>query len=392
MENIEKVNDRLPVVMVGEKLVDNNGRYIQNLFKIMNISDESDINEVIRVIFSKLGSDENDTIVIEDVLKNAWDMVELQFKINDEKTWYIKFHNRFGRNCVGVAITDDVKNWYSYYCKILKGNVSLDSDVKEKNETTGDIDVSMRLKKYTLGLGTGNVKDFISCEKGHQGVLYWFGSPVSKDGKNDQMIYFKINCPDEMAKKNLDNETYYSPENEKELIDYLSNVSFPVKIDRVYSDILNLCFDGSVPKYPLFDLHVVMSKQQKGEEERIVTDSVILVDGKLKTFGMMHNGSVEGCSMKNVGATVEFIGNHWMNYHAFVLKNGYASLRVQGIDEEDSLIDINLVRDTACKMIEMFPDDASRMLGEKYYSSCIESSLEGDGLSSVVERPKQYKK
>lgn len=393
MEKQDKDKKSLPVITVSEKVSNGSGRYINNLARIMDISNSNDINRVLSVMFSKLGLNERDNVVIEDVLKNAWDMVELQFKINDEKTWYIKFHNRFGRDLLGAAVVDDKKDWYSYYCKILGEKLPSTTGVKEEETSVRDIDILMRLKKYTVGLGTGNMKDFLSCERGHQGVLYCFGSPVSKNGKNAQEIYFKINCPNDMAKQNIDNEGYYAPKNEKALIAYLSNVSYPVKIDKIYQDILNLCFDGDMPEYPLFDLHILMSKQQKGEEERIITDSVILRDGKLKAFGMMHNGSVEGCSVKNVGATVEFIGNGWMNYHVFTPKNGYVTFGTQGIEEEDSLIDPNLVREVADRMIEMFPEQAERMLGEAYYSKCM-SSRENDqvGLFAMGDAPKQFKK
>ena len=75
MEKIEKMLEGFPNVTVLEKISNGNGRYINNLANLMNISNGDDINYVLSILFSKFGFTEKDSIVIDDVLKNAWDMV-----------------------------------------------------------------------------------------------------------------------------------------------------------------------------------------------------------------------------------------------------------------------------------------------------------------------------
>ena len=386
MEKIEKMLEGFPNVTVLEKISNGNGRYINNLANLMNISNGDDINYVLSILFSKFGFTEKDSIVIDDILKNAWDMVELQFKINGEKTWCAKFHNRFGTRLLGMAVTDEQKDYYSYVCKVDERKNSSEPD---EEKCTSEIDVYMVEKGYDAGKG----KKQIICERSVYGVKYTFCSPVSKNGKEAQIISLKIDCPLEVQEQLKRDWEFYIPKNERALIAYLSNCTYPVNIDKIYQDIVSLSFDGDITDYPLFDLHTLMTRQFKGENERIITDSIKLKNGKLESFGMMHKGSSSGCSIKNHGAAVEFIGNGWMNYHVLTPKNGYVRFGTQGVEEEDSLIDPEVVSEVAVKMIELFPEQAERMLGRDYFSKC-QKSHESDQIDmfSMMDSPKQLSK
>lgn len=104
--------------------------------------------------------------------------------------------------------------------------------------------------------------------------------------RDDYELYFSVKEPMCLFLKR-DGEGIYRIKNEKELINYLTSLRFPVEIDLVYKKICEISL-GDIGVYPEFSLKVTKYDMNEGLEE--VTDVIELTDGKLSSFGMTRNG------------------------------------------------------------------------------------------------------
>lgn len=324
--------------------------YKSNLSKMMNIC-SLDTLKVMGNIFLKLGFTSLDEIEIFDVSSNAYDMVRLNFLVNGIE-YKGCFHRRYGKNCLGFSLVDNTKSQYDYMCFI-------------DDENLENIDVM--LKGYTI-FDNGCM---VICKKSYDGIKYVVSSDKTRRGMTKQTVSLDVKCFDVITTLNKNNKSFYSPLNEKSLIAYLCGCSYPIKIDKIYNDLVNMCFNGDVRDYPLFDLEV-MTIRNIGYDNRVITDIVKLKNGELVSFGMMQSGKLKESSLENVGGAVIFNGNGYFDYHLFVPKKGFNSFNYMRLGEIEETIDYNLVKKVGQKLIYMFPEDAERMFGDYLVSEKAE--------------------
>lgn len=366
-----KIKDKLPKVLVDNEVTDES--YIENLAKMMYVSDSEDVNKVLSIIFSKLGLDGEDTVTIENVTHSAYDAVEIDCSVNDGDSFKVLFHRRYGKDYLGLALTDCEKDHYNYCFGISKTN----NDI---------FDVKMFLKGYEIGRGT----DLIICRRGYGGVSYITFSATSPGGKIEQHLSLDIKCSKEEENANKENGEYYVPKNEKALVTYLSNCSYPIKLGKVFQDIRQLSFDGDLSLVPCFNLDVITVRGEKRIDDRLKTDNIELQNGKLIKFGLSHVGNLKDCSVKNCGAAVEFLGSGSMRYSYFVPRKGYESLGVVNIDDNDNRISRGIVSEVVEELLRLFPEDAEKFLGEEITARVEDDTVEQRGL--FVNTPRQFSK
>ena len=219
-----RIKEEGPIVLSGS-FVDKS--YFYHLADMMKISDSKDVNDALRVIFSRLGYTEKDTITIKSVPKNDWDMVRIVFDLNGKSSFDIKFHRRYSNAVLGMSLTDCKGDNYGYQCKVVENN--------------GEFDANLYLKGYHIGKD----KNLIYCERGFDGVRYvFFSADEATQGKLKQQLTLYVECGVADALDNRSNGVYYSPRNERELINYLSNVTYPVDLCDVYSGVCDISFKG----------------------------------------------------------------------------------------------------------------------------------------------------
>lgn len=104
--------------------------------------------------------------------------------------------------------------------------------------------------------------------------------------KDDYELHLSVKEPMYLfLKRNGDG--IYRIKNEKELINYLTSLRFPVEIDSVYKKICEISL-GNISLYPEISLKVTKYDMEEGLED--VTDMIEIVDGKFSSFGMTRNG------------------------------------------------------------------------------------------------------
>lgn len=82
---------------------------------------------------------------------------------------------------------------------------------------------------------------------------------------------------------NLENKGAFKLVNEDKLVEYLSSLVFPIKIDEVYKRICDISL-GDISKYPLLSIEV--TKYNLNVSGSVITDLILLRDGELVRFGM----------------------------------------------------------------------------------------------------------
>lgn len=371
------VNCSLPVVNVAEGV---DLSYRNNLASMMNISNSKDVERVLAIIFSKLGFTEKDKIILSNVSTNCWDMIRADFSINGKHTYKCAFHRRYGLGYLGMSLSDDKNNSYNYKCGTIEKYVS-----KDKNNKS-EFFVSMLLNRYSVNDG----RETIICKRDFDYVKYFFCSPISKSGRMDQQLCLVVECPEELAKLNKENGTYYVPKNEKTLISYFASRPYPIDIEKTFKDIVNLSFDD-LKEFPLFDMSVTTTRHSKKEEESVVTDIIKLRNGKLEAFGALHCCKTNGCNVKNNGAAVVFTGNNKMNYYVLLERKGYLSFKCIDVDTSDEAIDSSVVSEVKVKLIKLFPEYAEGMIrvGSEYLD--VESKYgQLSMFSEIDDSPKKF--
>lgn len=340
-----RIKEEGPVVLSGS-FVDKS--YLYYLADMMKISDSKDVNKVLSEIFLRLGYTDKDTIRFKSVPKDAWDMVRIIFEVNDKENIDVKFHRRYGKDVLGLSLTDSKGDNYGYQCRI--------------SENDDEFCVEMYLKGYHVGKD----KNLVICERGFDGVNYvFFSADGATQGKLKQQLTLNVECSVDEAFENRNNGVYYMPRNEAQLIEYLRNVSYPVDLCSVYNGICDISFDD-VSSLEEFNLNVVTENKRKGFSDREVTDQILLKRGKLHRFGLLHEGEVEDCPMDNRGFSVTFIGNGYIEYKTVAANGGFTSSEVDYIDCGSELISSSCVREVAEKMIDMFPEQCDAMLKGRY--------------------------
>lgn len=362
-------NEVLPKVVVGENVTDKS--YVDYLIKMMNVNDEEEVNRALAVIFAKLGLKEDDVVTISNVSSSAYDAVRAELQINGLDAVKALFHRRYGRDSFGLALTDSKKDHYMYKCNISKNDLD-------------KIDVSMMLKGYDIEQGN----EAVVCRRGFNGVSYSTFSATSPGGRIEQQLTLNVKCNDEDIALNREKGEYFTPKNERTLIAYLRNRSYPIKLDEVFKVVEELSFEGDLSKYPEFELYVVTGRKHSHGEDREKTDIISLHNGKLEKFGLMHPGELHDCSIKNNGAAVEFIGIGSMRYYNLVPRGGINDLGVYDIDTDDSNISADVVCEVGEKLVRLFPDDAEKMFNGKLNRN----NRETDQLSLFDDSVKQKSK
>lgn len=353
-----------PQIIINENITDNN--FILHLAKMMNVNSDDDVIEFLGVLFSKLGFTINDNIVISKVVKNSYDAVRLEFQVNGDSILKTLFHRRYGRNCLGLALTDSNKNHYMYKCDISKSN--------------DGFNIKMLLKGSEIGQG----KDLVICKKDYNNFSYSFFSPISESGFVKQVITLNVLCSDEEKTINKAKKEYLSPKNEKSLIAYLSNCSYPVDLRKIFEDIRALSFDGDLTSIPYFDIRVLTIFKLNHGDERFDTDHILLRNGKLQRISFSHIGQLRDCST-NFGGSVEFVPGglaYWMLY-----PNGrWEMLGFIDNINNDERVSKNLVDESASEIIRLFPNDAERILIGIYDNEILKSSLESGFINRKTKQ------
>ena len=362
-----RIKEEGPVVLSGS-FVDKS--YLYYLADMMKISDSKDVNNALSQIFLRLGYTDKDTIRFKSVPKDAWDMVRIIFEVNGKENIDVKFHRRYGKDVLGLSLTDSKGDNYGYQCRVSENDGEFSADV------------------YLKGYHVGKDKNLVICERGFDGVNYvFFSADDVTQGKLKQQLTLNVECSVEEAFENRDNGVYYSPRNEAQLIEYLRNISYPVDLCSVYNGICDISFDD-VSSLVEFNLNVVTENKTKGFNDREVTDQILFKRGKLERFGLLHEGKVGDCIMDNRGFSVIFIGNGYIEYKTVAANGGFTSSEVDYVDCERSAISTSCVRKVAEKLIDMFPERCDKMFKGRYQRD--------DDLSceqiSMFDQEKVYKK
>lgn len=344
------IDEEFPKVVVGENVTDNS--YVSHLAKMMNVNDEADVNRVLSVIFSKLGLKKDDVVTISNITHSAYDAVRAELQVNGQDAFKAIFHRRYGKDCLGLALTDSKKGHYMYRCDVSKA----ESD---------ELDVLMMLKGYDVG----EDKDLVVCRRGYDGVSYSTFSATSPGGRIEQLLSLDVKCSDEDIALNREKGIYFTPKNERLLITYLKCCSYPIKLDKVFSDVKELGFDGDLSKYSTFDLYVVTGRKHSHGEDRVKTDVISLKNGELDKFGLLHAGELLDCDTKNSGAAVQFIGKGSMRYYSVVPRKGFNDLGVIDINTNDSNISTTAVGEVGERLVRLFPEAAEKMFDGRLTSS-----------------------
>lgn len=340
-----RIKEEGPVVL-NSSFVDKS--YLYFLADMMNISDSNDVLEVLKRMFLEFGYTDSDIITVRGVPKSAWDMVRVVFGVNGKNNFDIKFHRRYGRDVLGVSLTDSKGDNYSYQCRVSENN--------------GEFDTDLYLKGYHIGKD----KNLIICERGYDGVRYsFFSCDDATQGNFKQQLTLNVDCSVEESRDNRTNGVYYTPKNESTLVNYLSNISYPVDLCSVYNGVCDIAFED-VSSLENFELNVVTENKTKDFHEREVTDVIHLQRGELKRFGLLHADKVLDCSLDNKGYSVTFLGNGYMEYRGLIPKGGFSSRCVEYIDVGTDDVSYSCVSEVADKMIGMFPVDSEKILKGKY--------------------------
>lgn len=337
------------VIGKGRPIIILNDDCTENLSKIMSVNSNEEVDKILSIIFSKLGFKDKDKIDVSKIMRNAYDLVELEFQVNHTNAFKVIFHRRYGRDCLGLMLTDTNKNHYAYKCNIFK-------------KDDENFDVKMMLKGFENNL--------ITCKKNYDNLSYSFFQPTSKSGKIRQIINFEILCSDE--KKNASRE-YLNIKNEKSLVSYLSNCKYPLNLSKVYEDIKELCFEGDVSHLLIFNLNVITILNQKNSSKRFFSDGIVLKCGQLDKFWFSHIGRL-GDSSKNYGGVVEFVPAGLI-YSVLHTNGRLESLGFIDDIESDVRVSRSLVDTSALELIRLFPKDAERLLPKVYGESELKNIL-----------------
>ena len=363
----DRIKKNLPKVMVNDDIT--NESYVQDLARMMKVGNGEEVNDVLRVMFSKIGYTENDTITISKVVKSAFDSVRLEFEVNGEYAFKTVFHRRYGKDCVGLSLTDKNKDHYMYKC-----DISRDED--------DAFDVKMNLKGSEVGQG----RNLVISKKNSGSFKYSFFSPAMESGFIEQVIGLEVYCTDEEKKRNISNGEYASPKNEKALIAYLSNCTFPVNIGELFEVVKELSFDGDLTNLPSFCLDVLTVINLSSYEERAFTDLIYTKNGELKRIGFSHIGEFEDCG-RNCGGAVEFISGGGRAYSVLNLPGRWE--RLGCLYEADDRASKGFVDNCVKEIVRLFPTQAEKFLGSYYIK---EEKDNPNQLSFFDGKPKQFSK
>lgn len=316
--------------------------YKDTLVSLFNLENREDVNKVLSGIFSSFDSSINTAKVVA-VTNYEWDKVDLTFLIDDWKYYILTFHRRFGRNNPGVVIADQLKNSFSYMCKVNNNGADLSVDLCEKS-------YKLINGKYPLS---------IHCTRSSDGVRYSFYDKKSVGKNGSQTLSIDINAPVEEAKANEKYATLYVPENEKSLLAYLANMSTPFKADEIFRGVSTLLGDDN-EKYPLLSLKVYTDINRKyNGSKRTLTDIVELRDGELRQFGLLTKDYDERVS-------VVFTGEGYMDYRVIYPEDVAVSHEFILFNCDSKDISRDIVNRVALKLVELFPDQSDKFFGEDF--------------------------
>lgn len=360
--------DDKPQIFINDNI--DNKRYMQDLAKMMKVDNALDVNETLSVLFSKIGYSCNDKIYLSNVIRSAYDEVRLEFKVNDKETFKTTFHKRYGRHCLGLALTKDNKDHFKYRCDISRN-------------ASGEIDATVMLN----GAEIGQERDLVKFDKDFGSYKYSFFSPASDTGFIEQVIGLTVCCSEQEKKFNRINKKYLSPKNEKALIAYLSNCTYPVDIGKIFEDVKELVFDGDVSQVPFLNLDVLTCINHSSGEERCFTDKIQIKNGKPECIGFSHIGGFGDCE-RNFGGAVNFTSSSGMTYFVLHLPGRWEDLGYID-DQNDSRVSQRFVNESARKVAKLFPIEAKEFLGERYVEDQLGTSEQMNFLDNVA---KQYVK
>ena len=183
--------------------------------------------------------------------------------------------------------------------------------------------------------------------------------------KDDYELYLSVEKNDNLFIKQ-GSDGVYRIKNEKELISYLTSLTFPVEIDLVYKKICEISL-GDINIYPEFCLKVTKYDTLKNLEE--VTDIIELEDGNLISFGMSKDGKNvvlygdgSWCyekKLSDITAVIQYEDDEYM----------YGSITDGGFGNEVKQINKKEIKNIAIKDIEETKGLVRRLLnrGDRKY-------------------------
>lgn len=213
-------------------------------------------------------------IILKQIGIDSNEICHLNTLNKDKYSFNCHFENANDDAEISLVFADMVERGYELTIDYQNSKKTYDYDYLLDSSTDK---LGVKLRYYTLE-NSNNGNHYMRYLSTHASYF----TLTNNDFNFDITIYTPHNME-------IPSEGVYTLKNEKQLEQYLLDLSFPIAIDEVYKKICELSLESPISEYPTLSLKV---EKELNNGKRITTDSLLMKDGELKNFTITRDDTI----------------------------------------------------------------------------------------------------